>query len=236
MEKHKLLIVEDDPNLGQILKEYLEMKGYDAHLCKDGQAGMDAFKNGSYDFCILDVMMPKKDGFTLAREIRDMDTETPVIFLTAKSLKEDTIEGLKLGADDYITKPFSMEELLLRMKAIMRRANNSNNAQGPAKEVSAFDFGGFHFDYNQQLLTHISQEPKKLTAKEAGLLRLLCLHINSTLERSAALKEIWGDDSYFNARSMDVYVTKLRKLLKADEHVQIITVHGQGFRLVTLGQ
>ncbi len=226
-EPVKLLVVEDDPNLGQILTEYLEIKGYYPVLCKDGEEGFETFRDGEFDFCILDIMLPKKDGFSLAKEIRALDKAVPIVFLTAKSLKEDTIEGLKIGADDYITKPFSMEELVLRMTAILRRTETGN----PATEPKELSFGCFLFEPNQ----HILKSPTtthQLTSKENDLLKLLCLNSNQILDRSVALKLIWKDDSYFNARSMDVYIAKLRKLLREDESVQILTIHGQGFKLV----
>ena len=227
--RSKLLIVEDDPNLGQILKEYLELKGFQPILCTDGIAGMNAFRKGSYDMCILDVMMPKMDGFALAKEIRDSDKNVPIIFLTAKSMKEDTIEGLKLGADDYLTKPFSMEELLLRMKAIFRRTSNDKRNT----EQEQFDLGKIQFDANlHQLITPTKEI--RLTAKENALLKMFCQNMNKTLDRSEALKKIWYDDSYFNARSMDVYIAKLRKYLREDDNIEILTVHGQGFKLVEL--
>ena len=229
-EKIRLLIVEDDPNLGQILKDYLEVKGYDPVLCENGEEGMKAFRKQSFDFCLLDIMLPKKDGFTLAKEIRQLDIQIPIIFLTAKSLKQDTIEGLKIRADDYITKPFSMEELLLRMQAILRRTSE-NGQNGGTQNI--YEFGQCFFDYNQQTLT-TPVKKSKLTSKESDLLKLLCQNLNQTLDRSKALKLIWGDDTYFNARSMDVYITKLRKLLKQDPQIQIITIHGQGFKLVNI--
>ena len=225
MKDYQLLIAEDDPNLGQILKEYLELKGYKATLTRDGQEAVDSFKRHHYDLCILDVMMPKKDGFAVGKEIRLINPETPFIFLTARSQQEDTLKGLQLGADDYIKKPFSMEELTLRLQAILRRADNGEPRQ------EQFTLGNYNFDYTRQQLK-FSSDIRKLTSKEAELLLLLCQTMNKTLNRSVALKIIWGDDSYFNARSMDVYITKLRKHLKDDERVKIITVHGQGFRLV----
>ena len=229
MDKTKLLIVEDDPNLGQILTEYLGIKGYDAYLCEDGESGYHAFKTKNFDLCILDVMMPKKDGFTLAEEIRETNSDIPLIFLTAKSMKEDAIQGLKIGADDYVTKPFSMEELLLRIKAVLRRVQNGEMAFDGS--FSHCKMGVFDFEYDKQLLVSEGKSVK-LTTKEAELLKLLCMNKNKTLQRSTALKEVWGDDSYFNARSMDVYIAKLRKLLKEDESIQILTVHGEGFKLL----
>lgn len=223
----KILLVEDDNNLGTILQDYLRVKGYDPKLCRDGQQGLAAFQQDAYDLCLLDVMLPKLDGFELAREIRQINDQVPIIFLTAKSMKEDTIAGLKLGADDYLTKPFSMEELLLRIRAVLRRT------QPPEPEQRHFTFGSFTFDYDQRRLTR-GEEVEKLTSKEAELLKLLAQHVGQTVDRTRALKLIWQDDSYFNARSMDVYIAKLRKYLKPDESVQILTVHGQGFKLVDL--
>lgn len=227
MEKYNLLLVEDDLNLGQILNEYLMMKGYNVTLCRDGEAGLKAFKSRKFDLCILDIMMPRKDGFALAHEIREIDKQIPFIFLTAKSMKEDAIQGLKLGADDYITKPFSMEELLLRLKAILKRAYQPAAPTGQR----LYRFGKFEFDAERQTLAS-NGKMTKLTTKESELLRLLCQHKNRTLDRSMALKSIWREDSYFNARSMDVYITKLRKYLRDDETIQILTMHGQGFKLI----
>ncbi len=229
-EKVKLLIVEDDPNLGQILKDYLEVKGYHPVLCENGEEGLKVFRKHPFGFCILDIMLPKKDGFSLAKDIRHLDAHIPIIFLTAKSLKQDVIEGLKIGADDYITKPFSMEELLLRIQAILRRTSE-NGLHGGTQNI--YEFGHCFFDYNQQILT-TPVKKSKLTSKESDLLKLLCQSINQTLDRSKALKLIWGDDTYFNARSMDVYINKLRKLLKQDPQIQILTIHGQGFKLVNI--
>ncbi|MEQ9426267.1 MAG: response regulator transcription factor [Cyclobacteriaceae bacterium] len=229
MAKYKLLIVEDDPNLGDILREYLELKGYNTTLCADGEEGSKAFQQDVYDLCILDIMMPKKDGFTLAREIRVSDKNVPIVFLTAKSMKEDTIEGFRIGADDYLTKPFSMEELLMRLKAILRRTTSNNQND----DLIEFDFGKFHFESDKQLLK-IDGNEVKLTTKESELLKILCQNMGSVVDRRVALKKIWHDDSYFNARSMDVYITKLRKHLKADENIKILTIHGQGFKLVQM--
>ncbi len=231
MKSIKILVVEDDPNLGQILKEYLDLKGYATELAADGEAGLRRFETGNFDFCILDIMMPKKDGFTLAKEIRQQDKEIPIIFLTAKSMKEDTIAGLKVGADDYLTKPFSMEELLLRIKAIMRRTKDKQEQR--TFEPQQFTMGDCTFNYDHLLLKTPVREIK-LTAKESDLLRVFCKNLNHTVDRSIFLKEVWKDDSYFNARSMDVYIAKLRKYLKDDTTLQILTVHGQGFKLVTL--
>jgi len=225
----KILLVEDDNNLGQLLQEYLQIKGYPTTLKRDGEAGLDAYQTSNFQLCILDVMLPKMDGFSLAEKIREQDKTVPIIFLTAKSMKEDAIKGFKVGADDYIHKPFSMEELLLRIEAIMRRVGQNEIIS----EQHYFEVGSFSFDYDTQKLQR-NGESKKLTSKEADLLKMLCEHKNQTLERSKALKKIWLDDNYFNARSMDVYITKLRKYLKSDENIQIVNVHGQGFKLIEL--
>lgn len=228
-KKINVLLCEDDPNLGILLKDYLNAKGFETELATDGQEGSKAFKRGSFDFIILDVMMPIKDGFTLAEEIRQEDKHVPIIFLTAKSMKDDTLQGFKSGADDYMTKPFSMEELLVRMNAILRRTSAL-----PEQDEKAIiqNVGEYLFDYNKQRLTRLDQEIK-LTTKENELLYLLCKHKNGIMERTYALKAIWGDDNYFNGRSMDVYVAKLRKHLKDDPGVEIINVHGRGFKLLT---
>lgn len=227
MSKARLLVVEDDPNLGDILKDYLEMKGYEATLCRDGEEGWSKFKKGKFDLCLLDIMMPKKDGFTLGREIKKVQEDLPILFLTAKNQKDDVIEGLQIGADDYITKPFSMEELLLRVTAILRRTQKSEDIT----PLKVYEFGGFQLHYDRQLLEGPNGQ-HKLTSKENELLRLLASELNKLVSRSYALKQIWGDDSYFNARSMDVYLSKIRKILKDDPKVQIITIHGEGFKLI----
>ena len=226
-DKMKILLCEDDENLGMLLREYLQAKGYDTELCTDGEAGYKAFLKDKYDLCVLDVMMPKKDGFTLARDIRQASEDTPVIFLTAKTLKEDVLAGFKLGADDYITKPFSMEELTLRIEAILRRVRGKKS-----RERTLYKIGSFTFDTQKQILAR-GEEQTKLTTKESELLSLLCAHANEILQRDFALKTIWIDDNYFNARSMDVYITKLRKHLKADENGVIINIHGKGYKLIT---
>lgn len=228
MDTHfKLLLVEDDANLGTLLAEYLRVKGFDVELRSDGAAGLKAYSQGGFDLLLLDVMMPVKDGFTLAREIRLKDQQVPIIFLTAKSMKQDTIQGFQSGADDYLTKPFSMEELVLRVQAVLKRAKGPAGAQD---QPQSYALGSYMFDVRKQLLARGGAE-KKLTTKESELLRLLCLHRNGLLERRLALREIWGDDNYFNGRSMDVYIAKLRKYLKDDPEVEIINIHGQGFRL-----
>jgi DNA-binding response OmpR family regulator len=223
----KILLAEDDHNLGTILKAYLEAKGYPTKLYMNGKEALEAYTKEKFDFCILDVMMPVKDGFTLAKDIRKTDKKIPILFLTAKSMQEDRIEGLQLGADDYLTKPFSMEELLLRIKAILRRANTP-----AAADQTVFKLGAYVFDYTHQTLI-MQGETQKLTSKEAELLKLLCENMNSVLDRSIALNRIWNDDSYFNARSMDVYIAKLRKYLKDDPTIELLNVHGIGFKLLT---
>ncbi|EOZ92057.1 Transcriptional regulatory protein rprY [Indibacter alkaliphilus LW1] len=230
MSKARLLVVEDDPNLGDILQEYLNMKGYDTTLCRDGEEGWAKFKKDKFELAILDVMMPKKDGFTLGKEIKKVQENLPIIYLTAKNLKEDIIEGLKIGADDYITKPFSMEELLLRIAAILRRTQKSDEIEA----LKIYNFGEFELHYDEQYIKGPNGD-HKLTSKENELIRLLASEVNKLVNRSHALKQIWGDDSYFNARSMDVYLSKIRKILKDDPKVQIITVHGEGFKLVVSG-
>ena len=225
-EKLKILLCEDDENLGMLLREYLQAKGYQAVLCQDGEVGYREFAKGKFDIAVLDVMMPKKDGFTLAQEIRQANTEIPIIFLTAPALKDDILEGFKIGADDYITKPFSMEELVLRIEAILRRVHGKK-----AKDATVFRIGRFVFDAQKQLLT-IGEKQTKLTTKENELLALLCAHSNEILQRDFALKTIWIDDNYFNARSMDVYITKLRKHLKDDDQIEIINIHGKGYKLI----
>ncbi len=225
-ENLTILLCEDDENLGMLLREYLSAKGYNAELYSDGEAGFKAFARNKYDLCVLDVMMPKMDGFALAQEIRKVNSEVPIIFLTAKTLKDDVLAGFKLGADDYITKPFSMEELTFRIEAILRRVNGKKN-----KDNTMYQIGRFTFDTQKQLLT-IDGKQTKLTTKESELLALLCVHANEMLQRDFALKAIWTDDNYFNARSMDVYITKLRKHLKEDESIEIINIHGKGYKLV----
>ncbi len=225
-EKIKILLCEDDENLGMLLREFLQAKGFNADLCPDGEKGYKAFLKGKYDLCVLDVMMPKKDGFTLAQEIRNVNGEVPIIFLTAKNLKDDVLEGFKIGADDYITKPFSMEELVVRIDAILRRVKGKKD-----REVTLFRIGKFTFDTQKQVLVS-GDSTQKLTTKESELLALLCSHVNDILERNYALKTIWVDDNYFNARSMDVYITKLRKLLKGDPSIEIINIHGKGYKLI----
>ncbi len=225
-DKIKILLCEDDENLGTLLCEYLIAKGYDALLCPDGEVGLREFTKEKFDMVITDVMMPKKDGFTLAQDIRQINTQVPIIFLTARVQKEDVIEGFDKGADDYIIKPFSMEELVKRVEAILRRVRGKRN-----KESTRYKIGRYNFDTQKQLLT-IGDKATKLTTKENELLGLLCAHANEILKRNDALRTIWIDDNYFNARSMDVYITKLRKHLKDDDQVEIINIHGQGYKLI----
>ena len=225
-KKMRVILSEDDENLGSLLREYLIAKGYDTDLYPDGEAAFKGFQKNQYDLCIFDVMMPKKDGFTLAKDVRMINSEIPIIFLTAKNMKEDVIEGFRIGADDYMTKPFSMEELIFRIEAILRRTlGEADNTQ------VVFKLGRFTFDARKQTLSD-ANDSTKLTTKESELLRLLCVNANKVLERNYALKTIWVDDNYFNARSMDVYIVKLRKYLRDDPRVELLNVHGVGFKLV----
>jgi DNA-binding response OmpR family regulator len=228
MPRFKILLIEDDPNLGFILHENLELQGFEVKLCADGEQGLAAYHRGQFDLCLIDVMLPKKDGFALAREIRKTNQAVPIIFLTAKSLKEDRIEGFKIGGDDYVTKPFSMEELVLRLQAVLKRTKPAAPA---SKGKHVFPIGRYTFDSEQQNL-QIGHKLQKLTSKESELLKLLCLHVNEVLERELALKLVWGEDSYFNGRSMDVFISKLRKYLQEDKRIEIMNVHGRGFKLV----
>jgi len=231
---NKILLVEDDQNFGDVLRSYLDMNDYQVTLATDGQLGLEAFKKGAFDLCIFDVMMPKKDGFSLAREIRERDTDVPIIFLTAKTMKEDILQGFRIGADDYISKPFNSEELLMRIQAVLKRVNK---AADPRDEQREFNIGKFHFDYPLRMLTFNDIAPDeeskwKLSPKEADLLRLFCKYINDVTPRSEALNKIWHEDNYFTARSMDVFVTKLRKYLSLDPAVEIVNIHGNGFQLL----
>jgi len=227
-EKIKILLAEDDRNLGTILRTYLEAKGYAPRLCVNGLEALEVFSKEAFDFCVVDVMMPVKDGFTLAKDIRKVDNQIPILFLTAKSLEEDKLKGFQAGGDDYLTKPFSMDELLARIEAILRRSAKVTDGK---TDKGIFSLGNFIFDYNHQNL-HINGNDQKLTSKEAELLKILCEHVNQVVERSFALNRIWQNDSYFNARSMDVYIAKLRKYLKDDSKIEIVNIHGNGFRLV----
>ena len=228
MNNISILLAEDDNNLGLLLRNYLTAKNYETALFINGNLAFEAFPTGSFDLCILDIMMPEMDGITLAREIRHLNPDIPIIFLTAKNQKEDIIDGFKSGADDYITKPFSMEELLYRIEAILRRTTS------PAvnRKSESYSIGGYSFDTLKQMLA-FNDQTIKLTTKESELLELLCRHGNEILERNFALKTIWIDDNYFNARSMDVYITRLRKYLKKDPSVKILNVHGRGYKLIS---
>jgi DNA-binding response OmpR family regulator len=225
----KILLAEDDVNLGMILTERLNMKGFEVLLCSNGQQAYEAFNENKFDLMILDVMMPVKDGFTLAKEIRTKDDDTPIIFVTARNMKEDILKGLDIGADDYITKPFSMEELMLRIQAILKRS--VKNAMGKVDEVDEYEIGASTFNHVFQTL-EIGKEKFKLTSKEADLMKILCENKNEVVLREIALKRIWGDDTYFNGRSMDVFISKLRKMLSIDPSIEIMNVHGKGFKLV----
>jgi DNA-binding response OmpR family regulator len=221
--KASVLLVEDEPNFGAVLKNYLELKNFDVTLCPDGESGYEVFLSSPFDLCILDVMMPRKDGFTLARQIRAQDDAVPLIFLTAKTMKDDVLRGYKSGADDYLTKPFDTEVLLMKIEALLRR----NKLSGDNHE---FEIGKYKFSYKNRLVKNSDKE-QRLSPKEAELLQLLCIHINDILPRQRALKQIWGDDNYFNARSMDVFITRLRKLFKEDDRIVIANIHGKGFSM-----
>jgi DNA-binding response OmpR family regulator len=225
--KASILLLEDDANLSMVLQEHLQMNNYEVTLCADGQAGVEIVSERSFDLCLVDVMLPKLDGFSFAKQFRLTNSETPLIFLTARSLKEDRIKGFRIGCDDYVTKPFSIEELLLRIEAVLKRSGSA----GRMTEQTEFQLGQYHFDHTRSVLTR-GRRRQKLTPREADLLRLLCRHKNKTLSRETALKEVWRDDSYFSGRSMDVYISRLRKCLKDDASVEIMGIHGQGFRLV----
>src|SRR5690554_6167227 len=225
----KILLVEDDPNFGAILKDYLIMNNFDVTLAKNGMEGFEKFRKEAYDLCILDVMMPYKDGFTLAREIRDKNKEIPIIFLTAKTMKEDVLKGYKVGADDYLNKPFDSEVLLMKIKAIIQRKSTDSLADSKQFE---FQIGNFHLNSKLRFLTYKDDKTEKLSPKENELLRLLALHKNDLMPRELALTKIWRDDNYFTSRSMDVYIAKLRKYLSKDDGVEILNIHGEGFRLV----
>lgn len=229
-EKFKILLVEDDPNLNLVLQDYLEMMGYEIVSCVDGEDGLKAFKTGSFDLCILDVMMPKKDGFSLAEDVRKKDADIPIIFLTAKSFKEDRIKGFQVGCDDYITKPFSTEELNYRIKAILRRTSVVK-PEKISEDETVFTFGNYTFDSVNMILISPGNE-QHLTRKESELLKVLCQHKNQLLTREVALKTVWGDDDYYIGRSMDVFITKLRKYLKDDPKVSITNIHGTGFKFM----
>jgi DNA-binding response OmpR family regulator len=224
-DKVKILLAEDDTNLGTLLSNYLKAKSFDVTLCVNGEIALTRFQEQLFDFIILDVMMPVKDGFAVAKEIRNSDSEIPILFLTAKSMKDDKLQGFDVGGDDYMTKPFSMEELLARINAILKRSYKEG------KKETSFEVGDIQYDYLQQMV-QIGGADKKLTTKENELFYLLVKNQDGILDRNDALKQVWGDDNYFNGRSMDVYITKLRKYMSASEKVEIMNVHGKGFRLL----
>ena len=229
MGSKKILLVEDDPNFGTVLKDYLALNDYNVSHAKDGIEGLIMFKNNDFDLCILDVMMPRKDGFSLAQDIRSSNKEIPIIFLTAKTLKEDVLRGYQVGADDYLNKPFDSEVLLFKIKAILQRKESDTSAED---EQFEFEIGSFFFNSKLRHLSVGENEPQKLSPKESKLLKMLALHKNDLMPRELALTKIWRDDNYFTSRSMDVYIAKLRKYLKLDESVEILNIHGEGFRLV----
>lgn len=227
MSKQKsILLAEDDENLGQLLQTFLKSKGFQVELARNGKQAYERYTGGHFDFCIFDVMMPEMDGFTLAKEVRQIDPKVPILFLTAKSMKEDKLEGFNTGADDYMTKPFMMEELVARINAILRRTATEENEDDEMQMI-----GSIKYEPMTRTL-HLKEEQKKLTTKEGQLLNLLCKTRNDVLDRQAALRAIWGDDNYFNGRSMDVYIAKLRKLLREDERIEIMNIHGKGFKLI----
>jgi two-component system OmpR family response regulator len=229
MENNRILLVEDDPNFGTVLKDYLSLNDYNVTLAKDGLEGLIMFKNDDFDLCIFDVMMPRKDGFSLAKDVRATNSEVPIIFLTAKTMKEDVLKGYQAGADDYLNKPFDSEVLLYKIKAILQRKEGEQSV-----EDESFEFKIGKFDFNSKLRHLIFEdgEPQKLSPKESKLLKLLAIHKNDLMPRELALTKIWRDDNYFTSRSMDVYIAKLRKYLKTDENVEILNIHGEGFRLI----
>lgn len=234
METNKqphILVAEDDPNLGLLLAEFLKKKGFQVTWAQNGDQALDFFVQGSFDLCVLDVMMPKKDGFTLAKDIRANHHQVPIIFLTAKAMEEDTLQGFKVGADDYLTKPFSMEVLVARMEAVLRRSQSDKALPPLADEIAL----GNYMYFPQKMRLVLGGQEQKFTPKENDLMKLLCENLGRPVSRSYALKLIWGDDTYFNARSMDVYMTKLRKMLKEDPRVQLMNLHGEGFRLSVEG-
>ncbi len=223
--KAQILLVEDDQNLGTVIRDYLRLKGFEIVLAADGQEGLDRFREGTYDLCILDVMLPKRDGFALAKEIRLLDDEVPILFLTAKTLDEDKVEGFKTGADDYITKPFNIEELVMRIRVFLRRSKSL-----PLAEKETYELGDYTFDY-KNLCLRFRDQVKNLTQREADILHLLCRNRGNVLRREEILLKIWGQDDYFVGRSLDVFLSKLRKYLKDDPRVEIQNYHSVGFRL-----
>ncbi|CAN5392437.1 response regulator transcription factor [soil metagenome] len=225
--KAKILLVEDDVNFGNVLKDFLELNNYDVTLARDGVAGVEVFSTKSFDLCLLDVMMPKLDGFSVAAKIRESNKMIPLIFLTAKGMKEDMLKGYKTGADDYLTKPFDTDVLLHKINVILRRSMGITEME----DLTDFKIGIYTFDYKLRVVAD-GDEKVTLSPKEADLLRLLCTHKNDLLPRQKALKLIWGDDNYFNGRSMDVFITRIRKYLKKDPSIEIVTLHGKGVRLL----
>ncbi|UII33801.1 response regulator transcription factor [Fulvivirga ulvae] len=228
MAEKKILFVEDDKNLGFVVQDNLSLKGYDVVRCFDGEEGLQTYKLGQFDLCILDVMLPKKDGFTLARQIRSTDTDIPILFLTAKSMQDDKLEGFRTGADDYIVKPFSMEELVCRIEVFLRRSHSTQ--ESTHEPIHSFKMGQYTFDYNNLTLTG-NNSTKVLTQKEADVLRCFCNNLGIVIRREDILKEVWGDDDYFLGRSMDVFISKLRKYLSGDPSIEIVNYHGIGFKL-----
>jgi two-component system OmpR family response regulator len=228
-DKTRILLVEDDPNFGVVMRDYLVMNGYEVVLCQDGNKGYTRFINEKFDLCILDVMMPEKDGFVLGKEIRRHDPNVPMVFLTARAMKEDVIKGFTTGADDYVTKPFDPEILLHRLKAVLLRNNRENNT---TSEQSEYEIGNYLFNFTHRTLT-LGDHEQRLSPREAELLKMLCSHINEVVPREKVLKKIWGDNNYFTGRSMDVFITRIRKYLKDDPAVELLNVHGSGFRIVT---
>ncbi len=231
MYKARILLVEDDPNLSMVLQDYLEMLEYSIVLARNGEEGLSYFKKKDFDMCILDVMMPKKDGFSLARDIRKENQHIPIIFLTAKTLKEDRIRGFETGCDDYIAKPFSTEELSLRIHAILRRCQSGGGTENK-EDIKIFELGKYTFDTNNMILKG-KDGTRTLTRKETALLCVLCKNMGKLVARDYILKEVWGDDDYFLGRSMDVFIAKLRKYLSGDSSLSITNVHGAGFKLET---
>ncbi len=229
MSNKRILLVEDDPNFGNVLRDYLSLNNFQVTLAKDGLEGFVFFKNNEYDLCILDVMMPRKDGFSLAQDIRKTNTQIPIIFLSAKTMKEDVLKGYQVGADDYLTKPFDSEVLLYKIKAIFQRKENET---GKTDETFEFTIGDFFLNSKLRQLVYKGGEPQKLSPKENKLLKMLVQHKNDLMPRELALTKIWRDDNYFTSRSMDVYIAKLRKYLSKDTNVEIVNIHGEGFRLV----
>jgi DNA-binding response OmpR family regulator len=227
--KHKILLAEDDPNLGFVIKDLLQAEGYKVELCKDGQVALKAFVNNNFDLCILDVMMPRKDGFTLAEDIRKSNKTIPIIFLTAKGMKEDVVKGFKVGADDYITKPFNTEEFKLRISAKLKHLGEQVKEE---TMKDTYTVGKYFFDHKNLELSFNKKPAMNLTAKEADILQIFCHHLGEVITREDILKRVWGDDDYFIGRSMDVFISRLRKYLVEDEKVQIVNVHGVGFKMI----